>query len=337
MKHLIDFINETYINETVVLLESIDNEIITESLNCSVLKKLAKTLTDNKKESENQNYWWGKGSTFKDIFYTQQVCWDKITDSDITTYDVKDNRKALSLIRKIIKGTYDAIAIVYDSTGDFKAIYKPYGTPLNMLGRSIVGVSNPQYEKLSVADGCKIDIIDISKYHSGNLINQRRSQKSGIIDSHDKDYLRKYAEENIKRYKDIIAKNKAEKIAEDDDTAFEVNIIVNKVMKISIKVSENLDKYADKVYNLEKLLSMLQDKRQWNSSRRGGYYSGQNGIFYLFTEYVKALKDAKNIKIGSSSWGSQGESKMKEVKKYKDDLTKKIDEINKYIEEYFNI
>ena len=67
MKHLIDFINETYINETVVLLESIDNEIITESLNCSVLKKLAKTLTDNKKESD-QNYWWSKGSTFKDIF-----------------------------------------------------------------------------------------------------------------------------------------------------------------------------------------------------------------------------------------------------------------------------
>ena len=43
MKHLIDFINETYINETIVLLESIDNEIITESLNCSVLRKLAKT------------------------------------------------------------------------------------------------------------------------------------------------------------------------------------------------------------------------------------------------------------------------------------------------------
>ena len=336
MKHLIDFINETYINETVVLLESIDNEIITESLNCSVLRKLAKTLTDNKKESD-QNYWWSKGSTFKDIFYNQKVCWDKITDSDITTYDVKDNRKALSLIRKIIKGTYNAIAIVYDNTGNFKAIYKPYGTPLNMLGHAMIGANNPQYEKLSVAEGCKIDIIDISQYHSDNLIHQRLSQKLGIIDSHDKDYLRKYAEENIKRYKDIIAKNKAEKIAEDDDTAFEVNTIVTKVMKISIKVSENLDKYADKVYDLEKLLSMLYDKKHWNTRNRGGYYSGANGIFYLFTEYVKALKDAKNIKIGYAAWGSQGESKIKEVKTYKDALTKKIDEINKYIEENFNI
>lgn len=339
MKHLIDFINETYINETVILLESIDNEIITESLNCTILRDLAKTLAYNK-ASKKIEYWWDRGSTFKDIFYNKEVYWDKITDADVTTYDVKDNRKALSLIRKIIKGDFDAIAIVYDKEDNFKAIYKPYGSPLNMLGRDMVGSHKPQYEKLSVAEGCKIDIIDISKYHSYELRRQRSIQKSGVIDAHDKDYLRKYAEENVKRYKDIIAKNRAEKIAEDDDTAFEVNNIVNKVMKLSIKVSENLDKYADKVYYLDKLLEMLHDKRKWNSGsgvRRPGYYSGQNGIFILFAEYVKALKEAKNVNVGSGWYGSHGEAKMKQVKSYKEALSQQIDKINKYIEENFNI
>ena len=94
MINLYSKIQDAFINE---IFYEIDSNIIVESLNCKVLKELAKQLKqlydDEKDARNNQKYGssYNQNKKFKNIFFSEyyseysigRIQWDKITDDDI--------------------------------------------------------------------------------------------------------------------------------------------------------------------------------------------------------------------------------------------------------------
>lgn len=133
MKTLTNFINDIIIEDE---FNKIDSQIVCESLECKILKDLAKQLlnlrntqktnieNDRKKYQDAHGGTWYPGldkpnnQTFKNIFgsrYRTQVKWSEITDKDVTVYEPEQYDKKLEkLIRSVIKQQNDAMIITQD-------------------------------------------------------------------------------------------------------------------------------------------------------------------------------------------------------------------------------
>ena len=113
MINLYSKIQDAFVNE---IFYEIDSNIIVESLNCKVLKEVAKQLKqqyyDEKDAKNNEKYGsYVKNKQFKNIFslgYSMhRIQWDKITDDDIKEIDLtaasdKEQRKAEQEARKVL-------------------------------------------------------------------------------------------------------------------------------------------------------------------------------------------------------------------------------------------
>jgi hypothetical protein len=347
MKSVLDYINEQRIDENMLLLEAIDAEIITESFQCKALKNLQKEIFKTKQDAE------GKGSyrhyqLFKDIFRHEWYQWDKITNDDVTSYTAEESDKAKKILRKVIKGDDSTkMGIIYKDN-------KPAYVVMSYTLKDIMGDTPwynrrgysqdvPQYVKLGYIDGNAVDIIDLSNYSTGQIKRERDAAKRGIVEYDNPEYLRKIAEDNIRRYKDIISKKRAEAIADEDETVMNLNALVSRVLQIVNKFSENLAKYADKSYKVEQLVKGLYSERKYTQGNRynkyQGYWSGRNGLLVLLPKYIDKLKDMHDVKCdGKTGYygdhnSSKGESLLKEIEALRKEIADQIAYVEKQIEE----
>lgn len=355
MKQLVELIKEQFVYEK---LEQINNEIITESLNASILKDLAKQLLDQinneKKEKENEKYRTIYNKSFKQIFGEASIPWNEIEDKDIETIDAQTwNEKKLKnanekLIRSIIKCDKHAIIISRDpETKVFEYVILNWGNMFYLYpgkggywSNKNAGASTGQgggrhyrdlnqREKIDLLNNKTLYIIDVSKY-MGQMTKKRSDRfqsKQGVI-NFDPESLRRIARDNIERYKKILSQRKATN-QNNDKLLDEANEIIKKISNITIQVAKDPLSYADVISKVATLSKYVYDERRYvqgYTRRQQGYYTGVNGLIPLVAKYVEAIKDAKS----GYDWGSKNIDST--VKVIQDTITKCKDLI-KEIEE----
>ena len=340
MKQLYESIKERFIYEKI---NNINNEIITESINATIIKDVAKQLLDQikaeKKSKENDSYKSIYNQNFKQIFGQSRICWDKIEDKDIQkieaqTWDENKLKNANEkLIRSIIKGNVQGIIISQDPESklfEFVAMnwgrvyyLKPsYSTHAgektgNGYGRHYKDLT--QREKIDLFSNKTLYFIETTNLVDDNdkLRNERFKSKQGMIDF-DPWSLQKIANENRERYQKIISQNKANN-TKNDKLLDEANEIIKKISDITIKVAKDPLSYADVLSKVSILSKYVYDEVKYHPGRtpkQQGYYSGYNGLIPLVAKYVEAIKDSKS----GYSWGTKNIDSS--VKVIQDTITK---------------
>lgn len=341
MKDLKEYIFENVYDIDEMLIQTINDEMFSEALQSNLLRELAQSLLNTPKDK-----WYNQNSSFKRTFGNSGVKWNEVKDSDFESYSSTESNKAKSAVRKILQDKTWGMAFIFDGdSDDLKYFITTYGRVYDKGGNEMTnGYSRrstrdlTQGEKCSLCDGNTVKILDFTNFSTRNLETERRKAKAGIIYSHDENYLKNYADAQVRRYKDIIAKQRAEKLAEEDETIYEINTIVNKVMKISITISDDMVKYADQVSNLERLILKLYSEKRWVDRtrwRKESGYEGQDGLLKLMSRYIRLKKDLSESSERHYVYNdseSEGERKMKELKAHKNAIDKMIKEIKDLIQ-----
>ena len=322
MINLYSKIQDAFVNE---IFYEIDSNIIVESLNCKVLKEVAKQLKqqyyDEKDAKNNEKFGsYVKNKMFKNIFalgYSMhRIQWDKITDDDIqeidlTTASDKEQRKAEQEARKVLQTKTRAIILIYDPNKKlYDYAFCNWGDVLHLTQSNSnnsgdrAGYHGPNgkwhdikvSEKMDLLKGKILYFIDLTgkveKYNE--LINKRREEKKGMI-YFDEESLKRMAEDNVKRYKEIVAKNKANRL---NNTALldEAGELIEGISKLATEVAKKPIDNADLIEPVNKLCVYVYDIRKYvapRTRRDNGYYSGVNGLLPLISKYTKLLREVQ--------------------------------------------
>ena len=312
MRSLYSVINEVSIYN---MFETIDTNIICESLQSSILQDIVKQIKDHakkdKEEREKNGYSYTRSTTFRALFGGRlgNTKWNEVKDSDfeisLANFDkenkkeVKARNEMLKKLRAIVKNNANAIVILKDpNTGKFTYLYDNYGDLNNVnsntreYGYRGRHGSLTQAEKMAYADGKDIYYLDINKFSTSDIRRERNDKKRDAIAMYSPDQIRDIARDNIKRYKEIIAKNKVERMAKTDNISQEVSEVTKKVLELSEKVNSDVIKYADCVWDMTKLLTMIYDRKVHTGYHKGkSTYDGSVGLLYCYTEYIKSKKE----------------------------------------------
>lgn len=353
MKNLLEYINDSNIN---IFFETLDANInydsINESLQSTIMMDVVKQITSDRKEQKEQrsswgNYNWYTTPLFKDMFRWQNVAWDKVTDNDFEICKVisqeetdkkviKNRKETEKLVKSIIKGNGNYLVFLRNPKDNkFSYFIDNYGSMFSFYdGHRLSGYKGKeitQSMKISYVEGMDIYILDLNKFSTTTKRQERATSREGVIYT-DEQSLRKIASENIRRYKEIIAKNKSARLAEDDTIAEEVQEIVNRVLELTIKYNKDIVKYADVSYKMSSLMELVYDKQVHTGYQRGkATYRGKDGLLYYFARYMESKKSAlKDNDVSRYSSNSYYNSTMTN---YKNAIEKQLEKIDKEISE----
>lgn len=332
MKKLSENLFTTILNYNVCEeLAYINSTIITESLECTVLKEVAKQLKNQKKKNENDYGSWIDNKNFKEIFATgygtKYLEWDKITDSSVEFHDADEWKDKggflMSLIRKVVQGKQNSILISQDKETKKFIHFKTFNNNIILLsprgyrgaGSNVSGSTKlNQKEQIETFKGLNLYFIKIDD----NMINsynakkdERKEQKKGMIYL-DEYHLQRMAQENRDRYKKIVAQNRA-LLSNDDELIEKCGEIIKVVTDFITEVAKDPISNADYIYPLNDLSKYIYDVRKYvpaSSPRSRGYYSGVNGLIPMLTTYLKAKKETAT---GSTYYDSDFKSSKKEI------------------------
>lgn len=355
MENVINYIEQQYIIDSI---KTDTSNYIFERLNSSILQELAKQLKNQKndeKEQKKHDSWVSIYSKdFKDIFGGYHVVsWDKITDDDIIEYNyngqAKNDREIDKTVRSIIKGDKNALVLIKDKENDlFTYVIFTYGemyhletkgnshagskTGYNTGGRRSSWHDLNQKEKLDLIQNHTIYIIDNIKKFSedrGNKRSERTKAQKGMV-LLDEYSLKSLAEQNMKRYKEIVAKNKANRL-NNTELLDECNELIKKSSDLAVQIAKDPVKYADVLSDISNLTLYIYDTRKYvgpTKYNRQGYYSGVNGLLPIITKYTKTLKDIQSnggYEYQRKELDEQQKSLKQSVEKVKE-LIKKVEE-----------
>jgi len=289
MKNIFEYLQDSLLN----------NEMINEAFNASVFHEIQKQFADyNKKENEEhaKNQWHSADhKKFKDIFNGWNIAWDKIKDSDVQECS-KDNKKDVQLAKRIVahrSNHINGMIILYndDDKAYDGAIISLSGDAYYMSFRSRWGCRSSNVSPSGTESSLtkKFYVIDLTNFETWNLRNDRYQQKQGSYEPGDEYYYKQVAEKNRDRYKQLVAKYRAERDA-DDGIAEKVDEYTKKVLDFASKISKEPLRYASLEYRIGDLMDLLRDERKWNAGGRGykSYYSGTNGLLYLYSQYLES-------------------------------------------------
>ena len=369
MINVLDTIKQTILVEEFNL---IDANIICESLNCKLLQDLARQLKDIKaekqkeidKEYEQKKAKWGGdpykdsnyNKTFKEIFGSGEVRWDKITDADISKIPAGDDNELSRQERKqildVIQSKKDAVIIIKDKE-DKEFLYCIYtwgyiyqltkghtyyshaGEHLGHRGARGQFKDLTNNEKIDLCKGKNIYFIELDKTQKEEMRDLRRERslaKSGIV-MLDPESLKRMAQQNVERYKEIIRKNKASRL-DNDELITKAKKIINQAASYAAMVAKDPVRHADVLSLVSDLTLYIYDKKRYNEPnryRKQGYYSGVNGILPMLMSYAKLVKDV--------STDGRYEHQERELKTTQEELKKaveKSEEILHKIEDKIN-
>lgn len=330
MKKLINNIIESKLN---IELSQINDEIIYESLQSSILNKLAKQLKSF--GSKNQNKWNNK--SFSGILGSLSYKWNEVKDSDFIHYEAGD-AKGIKLVRQMVTMSdrhIDGICLITNIKNKNEFKYFIYNSRITNL------VSYDYYEEKyhpknsedlsfsSVKDYCeKSDFycLKLEGLDTWELHRNRQSSQSGIVLQGDDDYYNKLAKENIERYNKILTKKRATEAAKKDTLSKEVQDILNEVMELSTDSMKNPEKYISCRYAICNLIEEIYSQRHYD--RNGGY--GYNGLMVLYKRYVDSTL-SMSANGGYSFDKKDNENAIKELKSLIQKIEERIDKIKESI------
>lgn len=352
MKQITEYVNEQFLIDSML---EIDAKIVCEALQAKILLELSKQLQDvkdaeiNKKKEDKWRSIYARN--FRQLFGDQGICWDKISDDDIEEMSGDENND--KFVRSVLQQKKDAIILVRDkedkffeycilSWGDMYYIGKGSETGYGMKQGERMGYRNgrraqwhdmAQKDKIELTQGKKLYVItNISKKKSEyrDVRSEKEQAKDGMI-YFDEYSLKQIANANVKRYKEIIAKHKAEKV-NDNKLINEVNAIIQKVANLAATVAKDPVKYIDVISKLSIVSTWVYDKpyTSYQNYDRKYHTYGVEGLLPNLMKYTEALGDAK--KEGGYSWSSK-DSKMKDVERYQKNLENGVEKCKKLLEE----
>lgn len=314
MKNLSQYIadNKVFIDEYFNLIDDINFKIIRESLQCSLIKDIMKQydlLLDKYRDDKVLNNIYSrflKPYPIRSLFTQRQYTWDKITDDMVQTFD-PTSKEGTQLYKRLCSNRANSIEGIcvfeIDETEQYgiKVKYSAIITHFwdNIKYQSLTNDSYTQTprptEALEYLARCKkIHIIELGKSMSSQDIrNERARLRQGVIEPGNVNQYEELAKKNMKRYRELAAKLKIEREA-NDEIPQKVLDIVQKVMDLSIDASKNPMKYSGLEWDIEKLLNLVGDKQTTSSYRGKSSTYGINGIMYYFTQYLTSkIKVAK--------------------------------------------
>jgi hypothetical protein len=155
-----------------------------------------------------------------------------------------------------------------------------------------------------------------------DLKREREVAQAGMV-MNTPEYYKSVAQNNLDRYKMIIAKNKASRETKTvENLQNKVNLFLQKIMQASTNVMKNPSKYADHLYLLGSLNSLAYDKQSW--SNKGAV--GKDGVLVLFNRYMNLW--GKTV-TGNSHYYTDSDKSLKTIEK-------DIDSIISSADKYFN-
>lgn len=296
MKSIFDYLQENLINK--------NDELITESFKASIFHRIQDQFAAyNKKEDEEDAEYKARGWNwhspsyikFKTLFGRYNIAWDKIDDSMVKEYS-KDSKEGISLAKRIVgnrsnhvngiiilaqdyngKEGYDGIIISVGNGPEYISFRSSWGSK-HMRPSDVIGLITE-----------KIYIIEITdEINTWRKKNERWSQQKGSFTPGNEEYYKIVAKDNVDRYTKLLAKYKAERDANDGITE-KVGEYTDKVLKFAEKISKEPIRYAAYEYDIASLMDLLRDEKHYvrGYGKNPGYYSGTNGLLYLYTDYLK--------------------------------------------------
>lgn len=336
-----------YIIESKIfnLFETIDTNInikmINESTKSSIIRQLIEQMA--KRNNETKHDYWAKTPVFKDLFNRFNIKWSEVEDSDFEIVENvpenesnKEKIKARKEIEKRVKSVIkyystnaEAVILLKPSGSDkFTYVFSPQGR-LYDIDRGIEVKGNgrqalSQSAKMDLLNGNDIYFLDLTDKINRNEIRKERARtKSGIINPRDPWEMEQLARQNIERYNEIIAKNKATRSIQNDTIAEEVNELLQMAMSITEKFNKDVIKYATLSFKINSILSLIYEKRSYHKSSTG---IGDDGIMVLFARYLSSksytMNDKQNIAYH-----------QKEMQKYRLELEKQMEKLYELCEE----
>lgn len=340
MKSILEYQNEYWLNQS----------LINESFKSSILKEISSQLNDRIKANAETNISdrhasKDTSSNFKYVFDRNYfVAWDKVTDDMFKEYDGKSD-EAIKLAKQMISNRSTSfpgmVILINDYEGDGPKYlgcivgttswpgYISFSSNWTINANDIRPSEIPELltKKVLIANFKDKDVM------TGDLKDKRNDSKRNALaiwkETRDYDYG-EILKRNKERYKQYVAKVKAQKDA-DDGIADKVNEYVNKVLAITTKLSKNPTKYAKLEYEVGYLLDLLNDKRKYVNGygRQQGYYSGTNGLLTVFRTYM-------TTKL-SQSKGDSYEHEKQEYEASKKALQQIFDTIDKKLEKFAEV
>ena len=330
MKNINEFIKDYFIQEELaeidanIVCESFNCQLLKD------LAKQLKDQKDNEKKKNDEEYkaklkeyeenGWGKpyhdthtySQNFKQIFggYYGNIEWYKVKDDDISKIPASEdvNKKADKDVRDVLKGKKDAIILIKDKDDkNFEYVIFNWGNMFALKengyrshagsrlgsgnGRSWRDLS--QKDKIELCQNKNLYFIDTTnlKVEWSKKHNDRYNQKQGII-MFDPESLSRIAQENIKRYKEIIRKNQANRI--NNDALFdECEKIIKRASELATEVAKNPVVNADLIEDVSNLSLWIYDKQYSEYSKWEKKYvtRGVPGILPLMVRYSRLVKD----------------------------------------------
>lgn len=363
MKNINEFIKDYFIQEELkeidsnLVCESFNCQLLKD------LAKQLKDQKDNEKKKNDEEYeaklkeyeknGWGKpyhdtrtySQNFKQIFggYYGNIEWYKVKDDDISKIPAgeKPDKNADKNVRDVLKGKKDAIILIKDKDDkDFEYVIFSWGNMFDLKGNgyhsypgSRLGSGHgrswkdlSQKDKIELCQNKNLYFIDTTnlKVEWSKKHNDRYNQKQGII-MFDPESLRRIAEENIKRYQEILRKNRAKR-ENNDELIDECKDIIEKAAQLSTEVAKNPVANADLIEDVSRLSVWIYDKQYTEYVKWEKKYvtRGVPGILPSLISYTKLIKDLSK----DGGYGHQ----QNELNKVKENLQKAVDQAKQLIE-----
>ena len=312
---------------------NIEESMIDESLNNPWLQKLADQL---KKYPYNDAHSWQEPNyrytNIDDIFYNRTMgkrIYSEIDSNQVYEFDLKnaDEKKEFD---KILFATYNSrgnttgmeadMILVFDKS--INAFVWGVGEKCNIRGyqgqvvryftlphKDKSTYSNEFIYKTEVRDKFnklshnEIAIVISTNTETGvnarnQMMRDRASARLGSITPGDAEQYADIAKENIRRYKQIIATNRAKKKNDKyEKLSNDVDSIMQRAFKLSNDVIKNPKKYDGQKYSLTNFFNWLRDEQRINPNYKpwksggGSPYYGDNGLMYCFRNFIDYYMD----------------------------------------------
>jgi hypothetical protein len=297
-----------------------------ESFNCDLMRKIEKQAKS-------------EGTTFNKVI-PYLYAWDKITNSDIEIYHqgslgvsaIKRLLKSGLVFYSTILSNGDELIVgvfrtwnnqenICKKLSDYDFMhYKREGDPEyeDWKKLSKLNYFYKDYDTLTATANFldRADVLyhipDADKFRTSDLNMERNASKDGFIPTNDKeaefigcnktveDWLDKLRDENISRYKDMIAQKKALKSGKYDECVKRIEILSSAVNNIYKNALSN-EKYSGKMYKvtvmtskLFNLYETLHDMADYTQDIKNGNYV-QRAATKVEELYVKIINKSSEI------------------------------------------
>lgn len=329
----------------------LNKAMITESFSCKLLQEITdqqnKKIQLDKEYNSKQTESWRKRDlfpTFKKLLGDKSILWNEIKDEDCIKYS-KDNPEAIKIAKRMAANRSNHIngIIVLINSNEEKVTEETYSSKYtgvlfsNSWGCSYISLlsrwgwnqkGDPKPSDIEEFLSKEFIFVDLEKYSSNTKQSERRDQKSGSFNPLNNDIIREkeyeqIAERNRERYRKYLAKIKADKEANDNITE-KVNTYVNKILSVTMKMSNDPIKYAKYEYDVCGLIGLIDEKKTYvhgtRQNKYKSYWTGRNGLMYLYKTYI-----SKKLSL------AKGDSYEHEKKEY-DAAKKELEELFTYID-----